>query len=350
MIRTISVVPFDEAAACAARTRIDNLTKPLGALGRIEDLAVQLAGIAGKIPDHAYVQKAAIIGAGDHGVVAEGVSAYPQEVTGQMVATFVSGHAAVNAFARTAGADVYIADFGTMHPHAPASENFFDVRVRAGTRNLMREAALTGAEVQAAISAGEAVADRVFRRKDYDVLALGDMGIGNTTSAAAIIAALSGKDPAQIIGRGTGIDDEGLARKRAAIEAGISRINKDGDWRTVAREVGGLEIIGLAGTILAAASRRIPVVLDGVIVTAAALLASAISEGASKYCIASHLSLEPAHRVALEMLDLEPLLDLKLRLGEATGAILALPLVEAASRMVCEMRTFAEAGVSTKAT
>lgn len=349
MIPTISVAPFDETAAAAARTRIDNLTKPLGALGRIEDLAVQLAGIAGKIPDHAYVQKAAIIGAGDHGVAAEGVSAYPQEVTGQMLATFLSGHAAVNAFARTAGADVYIADFGTMHPHASTAENFFDVRVRAGTRNLMREAALTGTEVHAAISAGEDVVDRVFGRKGYDVLALGDMGIGNTTSAVAIIAALSGKEAAQIIGRGTGIDDEGLARKRVAVEAGLSRI-KDRDWRTVAREVAGLEIIGLAGTIVAAASRRIPIVLDGVIVTSAALLASAMSQGVSKYFIASHLSLEPAHRVALEMLGLEPLLDLKLRLGEATGAILALPLVEAASRMVCEMRTFAEAGVSTKAT
>ncbi len=348
MIDTISVPPFDERAAGAARSRIDNLTKPLGALGRIEDLAVQLAGIAGKTPDKAYARKAAIIGAADHGVVAEGVSAFPQEVTGQMVATFVSGHAAVSAFARTVGANVFIADFGTIMSH-PAAENFFDVRVRPGTRNLMREAALTDAEVEAAISAGKAVVNRVLERSAYDVVALGDMGIGNTTSAAAIIAAFSGLEAAKVIGRGTGIDDEGLARKRAAIDAGLARLGQR-DWRSVAREVGGLEIIGLAGVILACASKRIPIVLDGVIVTAAALLASAISDNVTKYCIASHLSLEPGHRVALGLLGLEPLLDLKLRLGEATGAILALPLIEAASRMVCEMRTFAEAGVATKAT
>jgi nicotinate-nucleotide--dimethylbenzimidazole phosphoribosyltransferase len=172
------------------------------------------------------------------------------------------------------------------------------------------------------------------------------MGIGNTTSAAAIIAAFSGRKPSEVIGRGTGVDDAGLDRKRAAIEAGLSRV-QNGNWESIAREVGGLEIVGLAGAILSAASRRIPVVLDGVIVTAAALLANAISANVKHRCIASHLSLEPGHRIALELLNLNPLLDLNLRLGEATGAVLALPLVEAASRMICEMQTFAEAGVST---
>jgi nicotinate-nucleotide--dimethylbenzimidazole phosphoribosyltransferase len=347
MITRPPVPAFDEAVAAAARSRVDALTKPLGALGRIEDLAVQLAGIAGKIPDRAYARKAVIVAAADHGVVAEGVSAYPQEVTGQMVATFVRGRAAVNAFARGAGADVYIADFGTLHG-SPAAANLFDLRVRAGTRNLMREAALTDAEVQAALWAGEVAVEKALQDKAYDVLAFGDMGIGNTTSAAAIVAAFSGLEPAQVIGRGTGVDDAGLDRKRVAIEAGLARM-KDRDWETIAREVGGLEILGLAGAMLAGAARRIPIVVDGVIVSAAALLANALSENVKAFFIASHLSLEPGHRVALGLLGLNPLLDLNLRLGEATGAVLALPLIEAASRMICEMQTFEEAGVSSRA-
>lgn len=347
MITRTTIPAFDEAAAAAARARVDALTKPLGALGRIEDLAVQLAGIAGKTPGRAYSDKAVIVAAADHGVAAEGVSAYPQEVTGQMVATFARGRAAVNAFARTAGADVYIADFGTLNG-SPGAANLFDLRVRAGTRNLMREAALTDEEVQAALTAGATALEKALQTKEYDVVAFGDMGIGNTTSAAAIIAAFSGMEPGQVIGRGTGVDDAGLDRKRAAIEAGLARVN-DRDWHTISREVGGLEIIGLAGAMLGAAARRIPVVLDGVIVSAAALLANAIDPNVRAYFIASHLSLEPGHGIALRFLGLSPLLDLNLRLGEATGAVLALPLIEAASRMICEMQTFAEAGVSSRA-
>ncbi len=343
--RAQAIVPSDAAARVRARAHVDALTKPLGALGRLEELAVQLSGIAGHEPEHAYTASAILVAAGDHGVSAENVSAYPAAVTPQMVAAFTGGFAAINAFARTAGADLFVADFGIVEPPAP-HPTLLDVRVGAGTANLAREPALTEAQVDAALNAGIVVFERLFERRRYDVLALGEMGIGNTTSAAAVVAAFTGAGPADVVGYGTGIDAAGFARKVAAVERALARFEAR-DWRTIAREVGGFEIVGLAGVMIAAAGRRVPIVLDGFIVAAAALIACAIAPAVADYCIAAHVSTERGHRTALAALGLRPLLDLDLRLGEATGAALALPLVEAATRMICEMKTFAEAGVAT---
>lgn len=352
----VAIQTLDQAAASAARQRIDALTKPVGSLGRIESLAVQLSAIAGRVVDRAYDRKAILIGAGDHGVTAEGVSAYPAEVTPQMVAGFLAGHAAINAFARTVRADVYVANFGVRTPCEP-HDLLIDVVVGAGTGNFGRlEPAMTPAGVQRALEAGKTAFENVLARAPYDVVALGDMGIGNTTSAAALVAALTGADPAIVTGRGTGIDDTTLAKKRdviaQALEALRATRRADGAASSgilaIASAVGGYEIVGLAGAILAGMSHRIPIVLDGFIVAAAALIAQRIEPSAIDFCIAAHCSQEPGHRIALEALGLEPLFDLRLRLGEGSGAALALPLVEAASRMISEMKTFAEAGVSTQ--
>ncbi len=347
---------LDRDAAAAARQRIDALTKPVGSLGRIEELAVQLSAIAGRVVDRAYERKAVLIGAGDHGVTADGVSAYPAAVTAQMVAGFLAGHAAINAFARTVGADVYVANFGVRTPCEP-HELLIDVVVGEGTGNFGRlEPAMAPADVHRALEAGKDAFENVIARAPYDVVALGDMGIGNTTSAAALIAALTGAGPAAVTGRGTGIDDATLTNKRdvvaRALEALRATRHADGTGApgvmAIASAVGGYEIVGLAGAILAGMTHRIPIVLDGFIVAAAALIAQRLEPRAIDFCIAAHCSQEPGHRIALEALGLEPLFDLRLRLGEGSGAALALPLVEAASRMISEMKTFAEAGVSTK--
>jgi len=346
------IAPPDVEAANAARARVDALTKPLGSLGRIEALAVQLSAIAGRVVDRAYDRKAILIGAGDHGVTEEGVSAYPAEVTPQMVDAFLGGHAAINAFARAAHADVYVANFGVCGPGGPPDQ-LLGLCVAPRPANFARGPAMTAGQAAAALAAGARAVDEVLARAPYDVLALGDMGIGNTTSAAALVAILTGADAAGVTGRGTGIGDERLARKREIVAAAAARFpaRAAGDAEfamAVAAGVGGFEIVGLAGAILAAAARRVPIVLDGYIVAAAALIAQRIAPVAIGYCIAAHRSQEPGHRIALEALALEPLFDLGLRLGEASGAALALPIVEAASRMIAEMQTFAEAGVATE--
>lgn len=345
---TFAIGPIDGEAAVAARARIDALTKPVGSLGRIEGLAIQLSAIAGRVVDRAYDRKAILIGAGDHGVADDGVSAYPPEVTPQMVGAFLAGHAAINAFARAVGAQVYVADFGVRIASEP-NDALIDLAVARGTGNFARgDAAMSAEEAQRALEAGRDAVKNVLARAPYDVIALGDMGIGNTTSAAAIIAACTGASAADVTGRGTGVDDGRLARKRDVVERGIAGL-RDASWEEIACAVGGFEIVGLAGAILACAERRIPVVLDGFIVASAALLAQRIAPDAIGYCVASHRSKERGHGVALEALGLEPLFDLDLRLGEASGAALALPLVEAATRMISEMLTFDEAGVSGEA-
>ena len=338
------IAPIDRDAASAARTRIDALTKPPGSLGRIEDLAVTLSAIAGEVVARPYARKAILIGAGDHGVTDEGVSAYPAEVTLQMVAAFVHGHAAINAFARAVGADIVVANFGVRATLAP-DDALLDLCIGRGTRNFARGDAMTSQDVDRALDAGVAACEALLARAPYDVIALGEMGIGNTTSAAAIVALFCGVNPKTVTGRGTGIDDERMGVKRRVVAGAVARL-AGADWRRIAAGVGGFEIVGLAGAILAAAAHRIPVVLDGYIVSAAALLAKAIAPDAIGYCIASHRSQEPGHAIALRALGCVPLFDLELRLGEGSGAALALPLVDAASRMICEMRTFAEAGVS----
>ena len=340
-----AIVPVDATVAAAARERIDALTKPVGSLGRIETLAVQLCAIAGGVPEHGYERRTILIAAGDHGVAADGVSAYPSEVTAQMVGSFLAGSAAINAFARAARAEVYVANVGVREPLAP-HPRLLDVHAGYGTANLARRPAIAHDDLGYVLAAGIAAFDDCYARAPFDIIALGDMGIGNTTSAAALVAGFTGEPVARVVGRGTGIDDATLARKTAAIEAGLARC-RDFTWDELASEVGGYEIVALAAVILCAARARIPIVLDGVIVTAAALIAARIAPATTGYCIAAHRSREPGHALALAALGLEPLLNLDLRLGEASGAALALPLVEAAARMVREMKTFADAGVST---
>jgi nicotinate-nucleotide--dimethylbenzimidazole phosphoribosyltransferase len=340
----ISIPPLDSAAALSARERIDNLTKPVGSLGRIEELAERLAAIHGGLPP-VFDRRAIIVGAGDHGVTAEGVSAYPSEVTPQMVGAFLGGFAAINAFARVARAEVFVANFGVASA-LPSHERLIDVAIARGTRNFAREAAMPDTHVDAALAAGADVFERVRLRFNPEIVALGEMGIGNSTSAAAMICSLTGASPEDVVGRGTGVDDEGLRRKLSVVSHAAERL-RGADWRTIAGAVGGYEIVGLAGVLLAAAQRRLPVLLDGFIVSAAALLAARMAPDAIGYCIAAHRSRELGHAVALRELGLVPLFDLDLRLGEASGAALAFPLCEAAARMVREMKTFAEAGVST---
>jgi nicotinate-nucleotide--dimethylbenzimidazole phosphoribosyltransferase len=339
------IAPTEPAHAAAARTRIDALIKPLGSLGRLEELAVRLCAIAGGVPAHAYERRTILIGAGDHGVASDGVSAYPADVTAQMVGGFCAGFAAINAFARVARAEVYVADFGVRAALA-AHPRLLALNLGHGTANLAREPAIARARLGAVLAAGMDAFDRCWAHAPFEVIALGEMGIGNTTSAAALIAGFTGAAVERVVGRGTGVDDAGLARKTRAIEAGLARCH-DRTWDELASEVGGYEIVGLAGVMLRAASRRVPIVLDGVIVAAAALIAARIAPATIDYCIASHRSREPGHAIALASLGLVPLLDLDLRLGEASGAALALPLIEAAARMVREMKTFAEAGVAT---
>ncbi len=343
-----AIVPVDPADAAAARERIDALTKPLGSLGRLEALAVRLCAIAGGLPANAYERRTVLIGAGDHGVADDGVSAYPSEVTAQMIAGFLAGTAAINAFARVAHAEIVVANFGVREKLAPHPQ-LLDVNAGYGTANLARRAAIPRDDLDDVLAAGVAAFDACYERRPFDVIALGEMGIGNTTSAAALVAGFTGEPVARVVGRGTGIDDAALARKIVAIEAGLARCH-DFTWDELASEVGGYEIVALAGVMLCAAAKRIPIVLDGAIVTAAALIASRIAPATIDYCIAAHRSREPGHAIALAALGLEPLLDLDLRLGEASGAVLALPLIEAAARMVREMKTFAEAGVATAGT
>jgi nicotinate-nucleotide--dimethylbenzimidazole phosphoribosyltransferase len=338
------IVPVDRAAAAAARERVDNLIKPVGSLGRIEELAVQLCAIGGGTPQHAYERRTILIGAGDHGVAADGVSAYPPEVTAQMVGGFLAGFAAINAFARTARAEVFVANFGVREA-LPVHPRLFDVNAGYGTANLAHGPAIRRDHLPYTLAAGIAAYDAAFEASPFDVIALGEMGIGNTTSAAAIVAAFTGRPAREVVGRGTGIDDDRLARKVRCVERALARCD-DFSWDEIASEMGGYEIVGLAGVILCAARARIPVVLDGFIVAAAALIAGAIAPDALGYCIAAHRSQEPGHGLALEALGLVPLFDLELRLGEASGAALALPFVESAARMVREMKTFAEAGVA----
>ncbi len=338
------ILPLNAAAMEAARERQDNLTKPPGSLGRLEELSVLLAGIFGE-PQPAIRRKAVIIAAGDHGVVAEGVSAYPQDVTPAMVMNFLHGGAAINALARHAGADIVVLDAGVAAdlPEHPALRS---VKVGRGTGNIAVGPAMTRAQAIACLETGiEASRERVA--DGVDLIATGDMGIGNTTPSSAITSVITGADPSVTTGRGTGLDDAGVARKAAVVRRAIETNRPDpANGVDVLAKVGGFEIGMLAGVMLGAASAGRPVIIDGFISGAAALIASAIAPGASRRFIASHRSVEPGHRIALEWLGLSPLLDLEMRLGEGTGAALAMHIVEASAKCLSEMATFAEAGVS----
>lgn len=343
--RTVqSIAPRDAAAEAAARARQDTLTKPPGSLGRLEDLSVMLAGIFGD-PTPQIRRKSVILAAGDHGVVAEGVSAYPQEVTPQMVANFLNGGAAINVLSRHAGAEIVILDAGVAADLAP-HPLLRSVKVAYGTANMAAGPAMTREQALRCLEIGiESAQEQIAA--GADLIACGDMGIGNTTAASAITAAITASDPAVVTGRGTGLDDPGLARKIAVIQRALSVNNPDSqDGLDVLTKVGGLEIGVLAGAMLGTAAARRPVVVDGFISGAAALIAWRIAPAARDYFIAAHQSAEPGHRIGLAAMELTPLLDLGMRLGEGTGAALAMPLIDAAARCLSEMATFAEAGVS----
>lgn len=341
-----NIPPIDAAIEAAAWKRQDSLTKPPRSLGRLEEIGVRLAAIAGTAKP-SVARKAVIVMAADHGVTAEGVSAYPSEVTPQMVLNFLHGGAAINVLARQAGARVAVVDIGVAG-ELPAHPQLIQHKIRAGTANFATSPAMSHAQAEAAVAAGMEVFESV-RRDGLDLVATGDMGIGNTTASAAIVAAITGKAPELVTGRGTGVDDAGLLRKVAVIERALA-VNKP-DARNpidVLAKVGGLEIAGLAGVIIAAASQRVPIVIDGFISGAAALIAAELSPDVKPYLFAGHVSVEIGHRVILERLGLNPLLDLNLRLGEGTGAVLAFHLLEAAARVMSEMATFEEAGVAGK--
>jgi nicotinate-nucleotide--dimethylbenzimidazole phosphoribosyltransferase len=350
-----AIRPADEAAMATARERQARLTKPAGSLGALEHLAVRLAGLAGEAPPPVPARPAIAIFAGDHGVHAQGVSPWPQEVTGQMVANFLSGGAVVNAFARQIGAEVVVVDVGVAadvlpgEPEGIASPRLWRRRVRAGTRDLSVEPAMTRDEATAAIEVGLAVAEEMVAA-GHDILLTGDMGIANTTPAAALVAAFAGADPYAVTGRGTGIDDATLARKAAVVAAALSRHRPEPDADPVGAlaAVGGLEHAAIAGLILGGAALRVPVILDGLIGCAAALVAARLAPAAVDAMVAGHRSAEPGASVALRHLGLAPLVDLGLRLGEGTGAALALPIVASAARVLREVATFDSAGVSRK--
>lgn len=325
-----------------ARARWDQLTKPLGSLGKLEEIGIRLAGIQGKVfPE--VTKRAVVVMCGDHGVVEEGVSAYPSAVTGLMMANFSSGRAAINVLARQMGADVHVVDVGS------SCEQEFDgvmnEKVKPGTDNMAIGPAMNREDAMAAIEVGRRTA-QWLKQDGVQVVALGEMGIGNTTPSSAIAAVLTGHPLRELIGRGTGIETSALPHKGMVIERALE-VNRPNphDALDVLAKVGGLEIAGLVGVVLGAASAGIAVLVDGVIAGAAALVAHRLEEKVGAYLFASHLSQEPAHRVILEAIGLSPLLQLDMRLGEGTGAVLAMPLLESATRLVREMATFADIGL-----
>ncbi|MGK5681294.1 nicotinate-nucleotide--dimethylbenzimidazole phosphoribosyltransferase [Actinoplanes sp. URMC 104] len=348
MEATVAAIrPADEAAMAAARELQARLTKPAGSLGALEELSVRLAGLAGTCPPPMPAPATVAVFAGDHGVHAQGVSPWPQEVTAQMVANFVAGGAVVNAFARQAGADVMVVDVGVAIPLHGGS-TLLDANVRRGTRDLSVEPALTRDEARRAVEVGIGVAGALVA-SGARCLVTGDMGIANTTPAAALIAAFTGSDPAGATGRGTGVDDATLEHKVEVVRRALALHRPDpADPLGVLAAVGGLEHAALAGFILGAAARRVPVIVDGVIAASAALAAAAFAPDAVAAMVAGHRSAEPGATVALAHLGLEPLLDLGMRLGEGSGAALALPVVSAAVRVLREVATFDSAGVSEK--
>jgi len=340
------IKPLDEKAIAAAQARQDLLTKPQGSLGRLEELSVQLAGIQGR-PLPQIKHKAIITMAGDHGVVAEKIGNWPQDVTAQMVANFLGGGAGIDVIARQIGARVIVVDMGVATELKPHSQ-LLSRKVASGTQNIARGPAMTYEQAVAAVETGiEIVTTEVA--KGLDIVGTGDMGIGNTTVSSAICAVMMNKPVAEVTGRGTGINDEQLRHKIEVIEKAIA-VNKP-DYNQpleVLAKVGGFEIGGLAGVMLGAAAHRVPVLIDGFISGAAALIATALVPRLKDLLIAGHVSDEAGHPLVLGYLGLKPLLDLGMRLGEGTGAALGIFLSEASARILAEMATFTEAGVSEK--
>jgi nicotinate-nucleotide--dimethylbenzimidazole phosphoribosyltransferase len=343
-------LPWNATAEAAARAHLDTLTKPPGSLGKLEHLAAWWSAARGACPPPVPERPRLCTFAGDHGVTAEGVSPYPSAVTPQMVRNFLAGGAAVNVFARHHGVEVEVIDVGVAGPLDGAESTpharFVSARVRAGTGNMVREPAMSRDEALAAVQVGVDAARRAAR-DGVDLLAAGEMGIGNTTAAAAILSASAGMPGKLTAGRGTGVDDAGLARKVAAIDAALAR-HQPGrfDALAILQAVGGLEIAAIAGLCLGGASLGVPVVLDGFISTAGGLLAQTFDRDVTPWLLVSHKSGENAHWAMSRYLGKEPLHDLDLRLGEGTGAVLAIDSVRVAAKVLREMATFASAGVS----
>lgn len=340
------IPPIHQDAARLAEERQAQLTKPAGSMGQLEDLSIQLAGISGqKRPD--FPRKAVIVMAADHGVTREGVSAYPAEVTPQMVINFLNGGAAINVLTRQAGARVVIVDIGVAYDFKNAP-GMIHHKIAWGTESFLHGPAMTRAQAEEAIQVGmDVVQDEAA--KGLDLVATGDMGIGNTSPSSAIVATFTGLPVETVTGRGTGVDDAGLSRKVAVIKQALAVNRPDpNDPLDVLAKVGGFEIAGLVGVVIGGAAKGIPVVVDGFISGAAALVAAALVPGVKPYLVASHQSVEIGHRVIWERLGIKPLLNLGLRLGEGTGSVLAFHLVDASTRILNEMATFSDAGVSDK--
>lgn len=345
------IAPLSVEWTRKAQERTAQLVMPTRALGRLHEISERLSAIRHSL-EPSLARKAFLVMAGDHGVVAEGVNAYPQVITGEMVKTFLRGGAGINVLARPIGADVRVVDMGIIPDLDPqvleGGERLIVRKVGRGTANLAVGPAMSRAEAQAAVMTGfELAADAI--EDGVDMLGTGDMGIGNTTPSAAIGAVFTGASLDEMVGRGTGVDDEGLARKKRAVAAGM-RVNRPDprDGLDVLAKVGGFEIGGIAGCVLAGALYGRPVVVDGFISTAGALVAHALCPTVTGYLFAGHCSEEPGHRIMLRHLGLEPILDLGMRLGEGTGAALAMGVMDGAVRVFTEMLTFAEAGVTGK--
>lgn len=338
----------DAEVAAAAWDRQAQLTKPPGSLGRLEELAVWAASCQGVCPPRALTRARVVVFAADHGVTAAGVSAFPSTVTGQMVANFDAGGAAINVLAEVAGATVRVADVA-VDCDQPLSPAIGAHKVRRSSGNIAVEDALSAEETAAAVEAGRQIADEEIDA-GADLLIAGDMGIGNTTAATTLVAALTGAEPVVVVGRGTGIDDLGWMRKTGAVRDSLYRARTvTGDPLGLLRVCGGADLAAMAGFLAQAAVRRTPVLLDGLVATAAALVAENLAPGARAWWQAGHRSTEPAHSLALSQLGLEPIIDLGMRLGEGTGAAVALPIVRAAIATLASMATFDEAGISEEA-
>ncbi|HEV3031956.1 MAG TPA: nicotinate-nucleotide--dimethylbenzimidazole phosphoribosyltransferase [Polyangia bacterium] len=345
--------PFNVDAAARARAHQEQLTKPPGSLGRLEELAIFYAGARGRFPVAPPAMARIYVFAADHGVAAEGVSPYPSSVTAAMVANFLAGGAAISVLTRASDIELRVVDVGVASPIPAAGDGrvaeLLSFPVRKGTANFLREPAMSRAEAEIALGVGARLAAEAAG-EGVEVLGAGEMGIGNTTAAAAVVAALTGAAPDVVVGRGTGVDDAGLARKIEVVRASLARHAPDRrDVLGALAAVGGLEIAAMAGLMLGGAQQRVPVVVDGFISGAAALVAARLAPGVRDFLCFSHLSAERGHRVVCDALDARPLFDLGMRLGEGTGAALAINLLRAAVRLQGEMATFASAGVANRA-
>ena len=340
------ITQTDSSAAAEAQDRLDNLTKPRQSLGKLEDFAKKIAGITGTIRP-LLANKLIVTMAGDHGVAQEGVSLFPQAVTEQMVYNFLNGGAGINVLAGHIGARMVVVDMGVAARMTTDSKKIIDKKIAFGTKNMAVGAAMSADEAIKSIAAGIEVFYEEKRKGRIDIVGVGEMGIGNTTPASAIISCITGASVEEVTGKGTGISDEQLETKVGVIKKALKINNPDPkDPLDVLKKVGGFEIGGLAGLVLAAGAEKVPVVLDGFITASAAIIATEIAPLSKGYLFASHNSVEKGHVVALQRMGLEPMFDLKMRLGEGTGACLAISMIEAGVKILTEMATFEDAGVS----